>query len=327
MLELAEPRQLSLFSERLPHRPYCTDDLAFGLKILPAQAALEKRYIQYNPPAMIHWLAFDVDRPYIGFDNEWRVLAPPNIIVVNPVNQHSHFLYGIAAGVSTTSASRDKPRRLLAAIDEAYRHGLDADPGFSQLICKNPLSAYWNVQLLREDLYDLSELAEYVDLDAADQRIRKTPKKHRKGIGRNCSLFDSLRSWAYRWVGDYQKGDQARWFEAVQAKAEKLNNFLDPLPFNETKATARSVAKWTWSRYDGKMTSSSLAADGLTPEAFSLVQSNLGRMGNTKRWGDNSSKIAEAAALRADGMKQTAIAEALGVTQKTISKWLNSVEK
>ena len=128
---LEPPRQLALFSARLPRRPYCSDDLGFGLKILPAQEALEKRFIQYNPPAMIHWLAFDIDRPYIGFENEWHVLAAPNIVVINPLNQHAHYLYGIAAGVSTTSASRDKPRRLLSAIDEAYRHALDADPGFT----------------------------------------------------------------------------------------------------------------------------------------------------------------------------------------------------
>lgn len=326
MSQIAEPRQLSLFSERLPHRPYCTDDLGFGLKILPAQAALEKRYIQYNPPAMINWLAFDIDRPYVGFENEWRILAPPNIVVVNPTNQHAHFLYGIAAGVSTSSASRDKPRRLLSAIDEGYRHALDADPGFTQLICKNPLNAHWQVQLLREDLYDLGELAEYVDLDAADKRIRKTPKKHRKGIGRNCSLFDSLRSWAYRWVGDYRGAGVERWSEVVLSKAEKLNTFLDPLPYSEIRAIARSVAKWTYKHYDGTMTASSLAVDGLTPKAFSLLQSSLGKMGNSKRWGDNSEKRDQAIALRKEGVRQQQIALRLEVSQGTVSNWLRAAK-
>lgn len=324
MSDLAEPRQLSLFSEHLPHRPYCADDLAYGLKILPAQAALEKRYIQYNPPAMIHWLAYDIDRPYVGFDTEWRVVAPPNIVVISPTTQHSHYLYGIAAGVSTTSASRDKPRRLLSAIDEGYRHALDADPGFTRLICKNPLNDHWRVELLRTDLYDLAELAEYVDLDAADERIRKTPKKHRYGVGRNCSLFDSLRTWAYKWVGEYRGGRRGLdvWEAAVLEKAEKLNTFNEPLPFNEVKATARSVARWTYNRYEGKLTESSLAEAGMTPEIHSLVQSNLGKMGNAKRWGDNSSKKAEAKVLRAQGLRQVEIAKLLGITQKTVSKWL-----
>lgn len=319
---LEKQQQLPLFAERLPRRPYCADDLAFGLKILPTQQALEKRYIQYNPPAVINWLVFDVDYAYPGFGHDWAKVAPPNIVVINPANGHAHYLYGIAAGVSTTSASRDKPRRLLAAIYEGYRHELKADPGFAQLICKNPLNDSWRVEVLRQDLYDLNELAEYVDLDAADKRVRRTPKKHRKGIGRNCSLFDSLRTWAYKWVGDYRGAGMDRWAAVVLEKAERLNTFTDPLPHSEVRATARSVAKWTFSQYDGKLTASSLAADGLTPESFSLLQSNLGKMGMAKRWGDNTAKRAEARTMRAQGMKQADIGEALGVSQKTISKWL-----
>lgn len=321
-MQILTPKQGDLFSENLPHRPYCADDLTYGLQILPVQSALEKRFIQYNPPSAIHWLAFDIDRPYPGFDAEWVNVAAPNIVVINPKNRHSHYLYGIAAGVSTTSASRDKPRRLLAAIDEAYRHALGGDTGFTQLICKNPLHAHWDVEMLRPDLYDLAELAEWVDLNAATERLRRTPKRHRHGIGRNCSLFDSLRTWAYRWVNEYRVSGLERWMVAVLEKAEKLNTFIDPLPASEIRATARSVAKWVWSHYDGKQTASSLAADGLTPEAFSMVQSQLGKMGNTKRWGDNGDKQKQAAAMRSQGMTQARIAQALGVTQKTVSVWL-----
>lgn len=327
MAAIAEQHQLALFSERLPFRPYCTDDLAAGLRVLPLQAALERRYIQYNPPAMINWLAFDIDRPYVGFESEWRTVAPPNIVVVNPKNQHSHYLYGIAAGVCTTNAGRDKPRRLLSAIDEGYRHALDADPGFSRLICKNPLSAHWVVQLLREDLYDLSELAEYVDLDAADERIRKTPKKQRSGVGRNCSMFDSLRAWAYRWVKDYQTRGLDQWHEAVRDKAEKLNTFITPLPASEIRATARSVAKWTWSHYSGQMTAAGLEADGLTPSAFSLLQSNLGKLGNAKRWGQNDDKRAQAIQMRAADETVPAIAAALEVSERTVQRWTNGAGK
>lgn len=323
MPEVLENRQLSLFSDRLPYRPYCADDLQFGLKILPLQAALEKKYIQYNTPATINWLAFDIDRVYHGHENEWAIVAPPNIIVRNPANGHAHLLYGIAAGVSKTSASRSAPLRLLAAINESYRHALRADTGFTELICKNPLHTHWDVNLLRSDLYDLSELAEYVDLDASDRRVRATPKRSQVGLGRNCNLFNSLRTWAYKWIGEYQGGTIDRWIEAVREKAEKLNTFKDPLPASEIKATAKSVAKWCWTNYTGRMTASSLAAEGLTPETFSMIQSNLGKMGMAKRWGDNSDKRTQALQMRLDGAKQADIAKALGVKQNTISRWLN----
>jgi hypothetical protein len=322
ILDKVQPQQLSLFSDRLPRKPYASDDLAMGLRILPLQAALERRYIQYNPPAMINWLVFDVDRQYIGFENEWRILAPPNLVVINPDNRHAHYLYGIAAGISTTNAAREKPMRLLSAIYEGYRHALDADPDFRQLICKNPLHQHWSTELLRTDLYDLHELAEYVDLNEADKRIRKTPKKHRHGLGRNCSLFDSLRSWAYRWVNDYRDGGLERWHTAVLAQAEKLNSFIDPLPHSEIRATARSVAKWTWKYYDGNMSASSLAADGLTPEAFSLLQSNLGKMGNAKRWADKVAKKEEALEMYRNGATRTEITEVLQIDRKTLYRWL-----
>lgn len=319
--------QLSLFSDRLPYRPYCTDDLSGGLRVLPLQAALERRYIQYNPPAMINWLVFDIDRPYPGFENEWRQVAPPNFVVRNPKNGHAHLFYGMAAGVSKTSASRSAPLRLLAAINEAYRHELDADVGFTELVCKNPLHTHWNVDLLRSDLYDLGELAEYVDLEASDRRVRSTPKRAQVGLGRNCNLFNSLRTWAYKWIKDFQGTTGFdRWHEAVQAKANKLNTFVDPLPASEIKATAKSVAKWTWENYTGRLSASSLAADGVTPEAFSLVQSNLGKMAMAKRWGDNSAKKAQALQMREAGTKQTAIAEALGVKQNTVSRWLKDAQ-
>ena len=325
MSKLLDKQQLSLFSERLPYRPYCSDDLGAGLRVLPLQAALEKKFIQYNPPAIINWMAFDIDRVYLGHENEWRIVAPPNIVVRNPANGHAHLLYGIAAGVSKTSASKAAPLRLLAAINESYRHILGGDVGFTELICRNPLHSHWKVELLRERLYDLHELAEYVDLDASDKRVRATPKRSQVGLGRNCNLFNSLRTWCYKWVGEYQGGSLERWHEAVRGKAEKLNTFKDPLPASEIKATAKSVAKWTWANYTGKMTASSLAEDGLTLETFSMLQSNLGKMAMAKRWGDNSDKKAEAFKMKVGGVKQAAIAAALGVTQKTVSVWLRNV--
>lgn len=51
------------------------------------------------------------------------------------------------------------------------------------------------------------------------------------------------------------------------AKAGKLTTFKEPLRFSDVKATARSVARWTYNRYDGKLTESSLAEAGMTPEA------------------------------------------------------------
>jgi hypothetical protein len=320
--------QLQLFADSVPRRPYCTDDLSSGLSIRPAIDALEKKYIQYNGPAIVRWLVFDVDRAFSSYDDDWRIIAPPNLIIRNPVNSHAHVAYGLAAGVCKTDAARQAPLRLLSAINEGFRHALDADAGFAQLICKNPLNAHWQVETQREALYNLHELSEYVDLDAAVKRTRALSKREQTGLGRNCSLFDGLRTWAYKWVGDFKiKTSFDRWHDAVRDKAEKLNIFFDPLPLSEIRATAKSVARWTWKNYDGRLSASSLSTHGLTPETFSLMQSNLGTMAMRARWGDNSDKRAQALAMRAEGHKQAAIAKALDVDQGTVSRWLRVTKR
>lgn len=53
---------LQYFEENLPHRPYHTNDLAFGLRISGKGRALLARYIQQNQPHAQFWLVFDVDR-------------------------------------------------------------------------------------------------------------------------------------------------------------------------------------------------------------------------------------------------------------------------
>lgn len=47
---------LQYFEENLPHRPYHTDDLAFGLRISGKGRALLARYIQQNQPHAQFWL-------------------------------------------------------------------------------------------------------------------------------------------------------------------------------------------------------------------------------------------------------------------------------
>ncbi len=44
-----DKRALDYFNTHLPYKPYCTDDLHVGLRILPQAQALLKRYIQPNP--------------------------------------------------------------------------------------------------------------------------------------------------------------------------------------------------------------------------------------------------------------------------------------
>jgi hypothetical protein len=99
------------------------------------------------------------------------------------------------------------------------------------------------VEVYRLNPYTLGELASYLDLTPYKDQRRHLPAI---GLGRNCTLFDVTRRWAYRQIrlDDWNK---TGFTEAVANYAWKYNEarFPTPLPWTEVKSTARSVARWT----------------------------------------------------------------------------------
>ena len=65
------------------------------------------------------------------------------------------------------------------------------------------------------------------------------------GLGRNCTLFEKTRLWAYKAI---RQGwpDYPAWLAACVDRASGYNaQFEQPLPANEVRHTAKSIAKWT----------------------------------------------------------------------------------
>ena len=277
-----ESKILIFFKDVLPRKPYCTDDLG-SLLIRPKEIAIEKRYIQQNSPFDLYWLVYDVDRPTSHFD--WGDLrAPaPNITAMNLDNGHSHLFYGLKVPVIKCAFNpkvHQKPLRYAAAVDVALSLKLDADPGYAGLICKNPLNNYWHVQVWQSELYDLPWLASYLDLEPYKDGRKPLPPV---GLGRNCTLFELTRRWAYtqiRKAGVYS--DEGCFIETVTHYAAKKNgDFPVPLPYTEIKATGKSVAKWTWRN--------------MSPEGFAEWCSRRGKAGNIKSRAVRQAKSADRA--------------------------------
>lgn len=250
----------AVFQQRLPRRPFCCDDLSRGLVIRSAAKALQHRHVQPNAPFEAAWLIFDLDYSGAAFAWERANLPPPTLTVSNPCNGHAHLFYGLTTPVGMSDAARGAPLRYAAAIQAAFLAKLGADPSYAGLIAKNPFHDAWRA-LWIQHLYDLSELAEYVELS------KGRPQREALGLGRNCTLFDELRGWAYQWVREYKRNDASaeQWHRAVLGQAEKLNIFLVPLSFNELRGVAKSVAKWTWRNF--------------SDAAFSAIQSARGKRG------------------------------------------------
>ena len=294
------------FLRQLPHKPYCTDDLAAGLRIRPLEMALKYLYIQVNPPGARWALVFDVDHR-----TEWRTaqdagLPTPTWQILNPDNGHSHIAYALKAPVCTSSAARTANLRYLAAIEAAYRQRLKADPLYTGLITKNPDRIdYWDVGYMdRLDgaAYTLDELAA-----CALAELRANVKKERPlgdiaGLGRNCYIFEKVRLWAYTAVREYWQR-LGEWHEAVEEHCQAVNaEFSTPLYYREVRCIARSIAGWT-SRH-------------FSPEKFSEFQ----RRNILLRWEDESRK-ADGLNLLRSGMSSSDVAEACGVSVRSVQRW------
>ena len=317
-----EPQQfhLDLFDDaaRWPKKPYCSDDLEYGVRIRSLSSALKKPYIQANPPHLRVWSIFDVDRAGAGLAWEDAMLPPPSWATVNKENGHAHLVWGLSAPVLVDSPDmRQAPLRYLCAIEAAIRARLQADSGYSGLITKNPSHPLWRTLRGPQMAYELSELADWVDLPKHVPRR----KPEEVGLGRNVTVFDWLRLYAYRHIKHY-KGEVRNfvyWQSHLNYKALERNGDLNtPMDGREVWHIAKSVSKWTWRTFD-------VAA---SDARFSALQAHRGAKGGKKgmlsRWGDNEDKQASARLMAAKGMSTRIIAAELGVSQKTASRWTSS---
>ena len=236
-----------VYRERFPTHAFATDDLMHGLRMYPKDLALRKALVQHNFRHSLSWLVYDLDSETAVLDWDDRSAPAPNIIAVNRENGHGHLFYGLENPVHNYEGASEKALRYLAAIDVALTEKLGADPGYSKLISKNPLHSAWLTLYMRYELYDLDELADWVDLEKYKDRRRRLPDI---GYGRNCTLFERLRRWAYRQRREPYLSEEM-FLEAVRNHALAINaGFQPPLPHNEVRATAKKCGSLDLEEYE-----------------------------------------------------------------------------
>jgi hypothetical protein len=258
------------FPGLIPAKPYCADDLHHGLEIRARAVALRRLHVQFNAPAAFRWMLHDIDSPGATIAHDDAYLPPPNVITVNPANGHAHSAYLLKIPVARHSAARIEPLRYFAAVERGVGRRLGADRLYVGLIAKNPSHQYWRVEWRRDDPYTLDELADW--LFSRDMAPDVSPRTT-LGAGRNVTVFDELRTFAYREVRAFKsRGERPDAFRArLERVAHGLNRqFPRALPTGEVRAIAKSVAKWTWKHF--------------SVERFRARQSYLGKRGMAKRW-------------------------------------------
>ena len=303
--EIAVQQQLDLF-ESLPNKPYCMDDKPGYMLIRTKSIAIKKPYIQINPPLMTIYFVFDDDKDDAALSWFDAGLPKPLWTTQNLNNGRCHHCYKLKIPLCTSEFASVKAIKYAQAVYYAYALKMGADSSYSHLITKNPLHPQWRTTYWTDQAYSLDYLADFVDLP------KKLPKKLEVvGLGRNVTMFEKGRLWAYRGIRDYMHHNSSLdWERAVRVQIEAINNdFEQPLPYSEVKATAKSIAKWVWQRFN--------YGD------FSEIQAKRGAKGGKAKGLAYATKREQAIQLKANGMNNTQIAKQLEVSRVTVSRWFN----
>lgn len=274
---------------------------------MPLAVAQGFKSIQPNRPNSVQYLVFDIDRA--GGADAWinADLPPPNVTMTTPNGPRAgraHIVYVLEDPIYSGAEGHQRPSYYVEAIRSAFTDALGADADYNGGLMKNPLHPYWLTELLHCKTHSLAELHEYVNLKGIQRGHSKV-----NGVGRNRTLFDDLRPWAYRQKLEFQlSADGYEAFaKAVEAEAHARNRFVDadPLPWKEVCHTAKSVSRWTWKKYSG--------CGVATPEFIEAQAARGARKGAEKR-------EAGLAFLRAGATVEDIVQE-FGVGLATAYRW------
>ncbi|WP_201149959.1 replication initiation protein, partial [Klebsiella michiganensis] len=249
-----------ILKSQIPLKPYATNNLDFGLTIQNKNKALDMLYLQVNHPLYLHTMIFDLDKENCFYEFENAHLPIPSFITKSPESGRCHYGYMLNAPITSTEKSRQKPVKFARAVYFNMATRLGADLGYAGLITKNPMNSHWSPFWSGADLYELNDLADCFD------DLEEPKKRENTGLafGRNVEMFDTIRQWAYKNVLKYKSESSFNDFHnELLLKCQMHNAYLnanDLLPYNEIKATSKSIAKWCWSKFEN--------------EAFSKIQSN-----------------------------------------------------
>ncbi|KCB47961.1 replication initiation protein [Bordetella hinzii] len=302
-----------------------TDNFEDGTKYRRKDKALGYRYIEHNQ-LYKRYIVLDIDSPSSAFLWEEKNLPAPTIITISPESGRCHYLWELKTPVIYTQAGRRAPQRFYEAVDIALTRAVPgADPAYVGRFTKNPCHPHWKV-LQHRVSYEFEDFMEYVDITS-----QRELQRYQNGLGRNCTLFDNLRFWAYPAVKLYDAYEDFQ--EDVNTQAFNINAEFAGSPagtlfYKEVLSTAKSVGTWTWRhRHDKRVNRGVMAlpADMLLAEKQrqAAAYTNEAKMNDTQK-----RIIASVTALKAQGtaITQNSIAVHSGLSLRSVKRNWSQVE-
>lgn len=329
--------QLDLLTEvieRLPNKPYVLADKGAAMLIRSLHSELKRtdhRYIQHNQPNSLSFMVFDIDTPQAILAHENADILSPSFYTVDKEKTTAHAVYMLDTPVHRNQHSKQSPQRLFATLEIIYGVKLGADSGYAGHVMKTPW--YENHSIYMPDgalnAVSLTEMADFVEFSRYNAEI-KTLKGREKAIteayseSRNVRVFDMARKKAYSVIRNYWGCTYDEWekvclklVEDAWSVVSATNSKNTPYLISEMKATARSIAKYTWRN--------------TTPRGFQtyVEMTHLSHQQKARQVKSVESRLMksqdkrdQAIELSMGGMKQKEIAQILGVTDRTIRNWL-----
>lgn len=230
--------------DSLPTKIRSTDDFNEGVKYQKRENALQKKYIELNQ-LYKKFIVIDIDIPNAVYSFEESNLPPPTYIVINPSNSHCHYQYELNTPVYYTENSRRRPQLFYENVDMALTTILRGDRDYVGKFTKNPMSKHWRL-IKTNARYDLEDFKEYVDVGGHKVAIKFVDVLLG---GRNVTLFNNLRFWAYASVHSFENYNLFQLATDQQATYinQQFNNHNNGvLGYKEVLNTSKSVGSWTW---------------------------------------------------------------------------------
>lgn len=252
----------------MPSHPYVAGPDRIITGRVPKAETNKHEYVQVNPRDLIFNMIFDLDADkavedwydnipflpayFVGKRRRGKIVRPHAIVKLrNPVDLRKW------SQACLYYAIRQRLQELLTFGDTCI-----LDDG-DKVTTKNPNCGHWDVVLGEDRLWTLHELRDVLqmakpdELDKSDmisvyRRAGNYFDADKAKQGRHCMLFESMRGLAY--MHKKNCASQEELFQYVYREAiqfDAMNNRHSPLKPSQIKATARSIAKWTWRYFTG----------------------------------------------------------------------------
>lgn len=330
------PRKVREFLiSHLPKKMFCSSTLKNQIGHvypLPKHLALAHEHIQVNHDNLYNFIVIDDD----GLDPSNFLelpVAPPNLIVINPITGHSQKWYFLEEGVTQTHLGSQKAKDYYAVTVFKLKAIYNGDPHYTGFLARNPFFEKHIVFSPRNEPYKLSEINNSIGVCIDDYNqenvyksdafllIRDYCRRNKRlsdasSIGRNCTIFEILRHQAYKEWYEYSSEKLFAEYLFDQAISININRYSDnPLPVNELKHISNSIAKYCFS---GKIYKK-IKSDSSFSQRQSL-RGHLGGKARSNKYESNRVKFLDLYKNRPH-LKTKELAELCGLSERTIRNY------